>query len=346
MPGLSELSRRDLLKIGGNIGMASFIVAPFGLAGPARAQSRTAVLSHFSSANPQNYARATGSMQAAFGDIATVDFRGVSTGPEILTSMAAGAIDMGNMGSSPMLVGMANGLPISMIYIHKIIRSSEALIVREGSGIESLADLRGRRIGCPFNTSVHFAVLAALSSAGLSNTDVELVNLRPDAIVAAWSQGAIDAAYIWTSVLMALENEGGKIIFTTGDLVDEGVLLIDGLVVRDQFKEENPDLVLIYLQEIARINEIYESDPQHMVDTMTDFMQIDRALVQRFVDGKHTLTPAEQASDDWMGMPGATDTGMLRALNRQAEFMVDTGQMTSAPDLRPYIDSSFIAQMI
>ena len=180
----------------------------------------------------------------------------------------------------------------------------------------------------------------------LSNTDVELVNLRPDAIVAAWSQGAIDAAYIWTSVLMALENEGGKIIFTTGDLVDEGVLLIDGLVVRDQFKEENPDLVLIYLQEIARINEIYESDPQHMVDTMTDFMQIDRALVQRFVDGKHTLTPAEQASDDWMGMPGATDTGMLRALNRQAEFMVDTGQMTSAPDLRPYIDSSFIAQMI
>ena len=113
-----------------------------------------------------------------------------------------------------------------------------------------------------------------------------------------------------------------------------------------QFKEENPDLVLIYLQEIARINEIYESDPQHMVDTMTDFMQIDRALVQRFVDGKHTLTPAEQASDDWMGMPGATDTGMLRALNRQAEFMVDTGQMTSAPDLRPYIDSTFIEQMI
>jgi hypothetical protein len=46
-----------------------------------------------------------------------------------------------------------------------------------------------------------------------------------------------------------------------------------------------------------------------MVDSMTYFMQIYRARAQRFVDGKHTLTPAEQASDDWMGDAGCDRYG-------------------------------------
>ncbi|MCE8007161.1 ABC transporter substrate-binding protein [Aestuariivita sp.] len=340
------LSRRDLMKLSGNIGLASLAVTPFGLATPAFAQDRSLVLSHFASVNPQNYARATGSLDQAFGDAAAVEFRGVKSGPDILTGMAAGAIDMGNMGSSPMIVGMAQGLPISMIYVHKIIRESEALIVREGAGIDSLEDLRGRKVGTPFNTSVHFAVLAALDSVGLSTSDVELVNLRPDAIVAAWSQGAIDAAYIWTSVLAKLEQDGGQTIFTTGDLAKDGVLLLDGFAVRNRFKEENPDLVLTCLRELARIDARFGAAPDEVAQTMTDFLQIDRALVQRFIDTTHTLTPEEQASKEWMGLPGDTDTGIQQALQKQAQFMLDTNQIMQMPDLTQYIDSSFIAQML
>ena len=337
------LTRRDWLKLSGNMGIAAMAM---GTAGRAFAQDRSITLSHFSTVNPQNYARATGSMEAAIGDMATIEYQGVKSGPDILTGMAAGAIDLGNMGSSPMIVGMAQGLPISMVYIHKIIRESEALIVREGSGIASLEDLKGRKIGTPFNTSVHFAVLATLDSVGLTTSDVELVNLRPDAIAAAWSQGAIDAAYIWTSVLAKLEEDGGKVIFTTGDLANEGVILMDGFVVREGFKQENPDLVLAALQEFARIDAAFANEPDKVVDTFVDFLQMDRGLVQRFIDTTHSLTPEEQAQQEWMGAPGATDTGILQALQKQAQFMLDTGQIMQMPDLPRFVDSSFIAQMV
>lgn len=342
---VKELSRRDLMKIGGNIGLASLVASPLGLALPAYAQNRKVVLSHFATVNPQNYARATGGFEAALNGIANVEYQGVKSGPDVLTGMASGAIDIGNLGSSPMIVGMAQGLPISMVYVHKIIRESEALIVRAGSGIASLEDLRGRKIGTPFNTSVHFAVLAALDTVGLSTSDVELINLRPDAIAAAWSQGAIDASFIWTSVLSKLEADGGEIIFTTGDLANSGVLLLDGFVVRDAFKEEHPDLVLACLQEFARIDAAFAENPGEVVETLTDFLQIDRALVQRFVDTTHSLTPEEQATNEWMGTPGQTDTGIQQALQKQAQFMLDTNQITQMPDLAKFIDSSFIAQM-
>ncbi|MFU8864703.1 MAG: aliphatic sulfonate ABC transporter substrate-binding protein [Rhodobacterales bacterium] len=342
----NSLSRRDLMKLSGNIGLASLVATPFGLARPAFAQDRQVVLSYFASVNPQNYGRATGSFEEALSGLASVAYQGVSSGPDVLTGMASGAIDLGNMGSSPMIVGMAQGLPVSMVYIHKIIRESEALIVREGSEISSLEDLRGRKVGVPFNTSVHFAVLAALDSVGLSISDVELINLRPDAIAAAWSQGAIDAAYIWTSVLAKLEEDGGEIIFTSGDLVEQGVLLLDGFVVRDSFKKEHPDLVLACLQEFARIDAEFAENPDEVVETLTDFLQIDRALVQRFVDTTHSLTPQEQATKEWMGAPGDTDTGIQMALQKQAQFMLDTNQIMQMPDLTKFIDSSFIAQMV
>ncbi|WP_457825519.1 ABC transporter substrate-binding protein, partial [Staphylococcus aureus] len=89
------------------------------------------------------------------------------------------------------------GLPVSMVYVHKIIKDSEALVVRADSGVKSVGDLRARKIACPFNTSAHFALLAALKTVGLTASDVTLVNLRADAIPAAWQRRDIDAAYVW-----------------------------------------------------------------------------------------------------------------------------------------------------
>jgi taurine transport system substrate-binding protein len=337
-----KLTRRDWLKLSGNVGIATMAT---GLGSRAWAQQRKLVLSYFASVTPQNLGRATGSIDAAMKDLATVEFQAVRAGPEVLTGMAANAIDMGNMGSSPMIVGFANGLPISMIYIHKIIRESEALIVRNDAGIGSLADLRGRKVGTPFNTSVHFALLAAMDSVGLTVADVELINLRPDAIPPAWSQGAIDAAFIWTSVLARLEEDGGETIFTTGDLAEQGVLLFDGFVVRDAFKREHPDLTLACLQALADIDRQFAEEPDMVVNVMTEFLQIDRALVQRFIDTTHTLSPEQQLSSEWMGRPGETDTGMMQAITKQAQFMLDTNQITRMPDIASHLDSTFIEKM-
>jgi taurine transport system substrate-binding protein len=96
-----------------------------------------------------------------------------------------------------------------MVYMHKVVKDSECLVVRNDAGIKELKDLKGKKIGCPFNTSAHFGILSAMKIAGLGAADVTLVNLRPDAIPAAWQRKEIDGAYIWHPVLLSLERSGG-----------------------------------------------------------------------------------------------------------------------------------------
>jgi taurine transport system substrate-binding protein len=347
MDNKNELTRRELALLGANMGVATFAAGTLGLPGRAEAQEAKAMLGHFPSANQQNFAKATGSMQKALGEKTKLEFIGVSAGPQILTAMAANSMDLCNIGSSAMIVGMVQGLPVSMVYLHKIVKDSECLVVRTDAGIKRVADLKGKKVGCPFNTSVHFAVLAAMKSAGLTASDVTLVNLRPDAIAAAWQRKEIDAAYIWYPVLGVLEKDGGEIIFMTGDLAAGGTLIFDAIVCRDAFKKEHPQLVLAYLKELDRINEIYRSKPEQVADVLAPFLQLSREAVLTACKTTHTLTPRDMLATTWMGPPGAKDSGILKAIRDQADFLKSTDQVKSVPaDFSALVDSSFVAKMV
>lgn len=342
----TKFTRRELSLLGANLGMATFATG-LGWSPAVRAQEAKAMLGHFPSANQQNFSKATGSMQKALGDKTKIEFISVSAGPQILTAMAADSMDLCNMGSSAMIVGFAQGLPVSMVYMHKVVKDSECLVVRNDAGIKELKDLKGKKVGCPFNTSVHFALLAGMKSAGLTAADVTLVNLRPDAIAAAWQRKDIDAAYIWHPVLAGLEKDGGTIIFKSGDLIAKGSLVFDGLVCRDAFKKQHPDLVLAYLKELDRINTIYREKPAEVVAVMAPFLQIPPETAMTIAKTTHTITPKEMISDAWMGAPGAKTSGILKAIQDQADFLKATDQLKTLPaDFSKFVDSSFVAKMV
>jgi taurine transport system substrate-binding protein len=48
-----------------------------------------------------------------------------------------------------------------------------------------------------------------------------------------------------------------------------------------------------------------------------------------------------------MGLPGAKDTGVLKTLRDQAEFLKEADQVkTIPPSFAPFVDSSFLAKMV
>ncbi|MBA3478125.1 MAG: ABC transporter substrate-binding protein [Lautropia sp.] len=306
-----------------------------------------AVLGHFGSANPQTYAKATGAFQKALGDKAAVDFVTVSAGSQVISAMAGGSIDICNVGSSPMVVGFGQELDISMVYIEKIITDSECLAVRKDAGIDDVKGLKGKTVGLPFNTSVHFAFLSALKRAGLAASDVRLLNLKPDSIVATWDRKDIDATFIWYPILGDVVEKNGKIILTSGDLADQGTLVFDGIVVRNEFKKKSPDLVLAYLKEYDRLCTLYREKPQEVIQTLSPYLNLAPEKTKAYVDSFHSLTPKEMATDKWMGKPGAKDTGVLKTLRDQAEFLKSADQMRKVPEsFERYVDSTFLAKMV
>lgn len=348
MKKTSQLTRREFARISTNFGIATIAASTVGLPSAVLAANTKARLGHFASTNQQNYSRAIGSMQKEMGPDVDVSYIGVSAGPQILAAMASGEMDLCNLGSSPMIVGFAKGLPITMVSIHKIIKAAEALVVKPDQGIETIADIKGKRIGLPFNTTVHFALLAGMKTVGLTASDVTLINLKTDAITAAWDAGSIDGAYIWYPALDIIQKGGGKTIFTGEDLISRGTFVFDAIVVRDEFKEDHPELVVAYLKEMDRINRVYREEPEVMAKTMAPFLQISEETAIRYAGNTHSLTPEEMLSDTWMGMPGSTaQTGALNTIEQQAAFLKEAGQVNSLPDdFRPFVDSSYLAQLL
>jgi len=343
-----NLSRREFHRAAANMLVASSVGGlSMGLAGTAFGQSsRSVKLGTFGAIDAQNYIRAKNMAATTFGPGISSDFVTVRAGSEVISAMAGGSLDMCNVGSSPMMVGYANGLQASMVYVYKNIVDSECLAVQGNSGITDLAGLKGKRIGLPFNTSVHFAAVAALKTAGLGLKDVQLINMRSDQIISAWQRREIDASYIWVPVLPKLVEDGGKIIFKTGDLNKHNLVIFDGLLVRNEFKQQSPDLVLAFLKDYEKIARTFKQNPKEVVDTMTRFLNVDEATVMRSLNTFYPVPAQEQASSNWLGKPGEKDTGVQKTLQAQAQFLFEAGQITAIPkDLNGLVDSSFVAKM-
>ena len=117
--------------------------------------------------------------------------------------------------------------------------------------------------------------------------------------------------------------------------------------MRDEFKQKHPELVLAYLKEYDRLCTMYEKEPQEVVKVLSPYLAMTPEKTMDYIKTFHSVSPKELASDKWMGLPGAKDTGVLRTLQAQAEFLKSAEQMTAIPPtFEAYVDSTFLAKMV
>ena len=338
-----QLSRRDFSLVVANFVTGSSL---FGLNSAFAQAQKTVNLGTFGSIDAQNYIRAKGLAAKTFGPNVKTEFMTVRAGSEVMSAMAGGSLDMCNLGSSPLVVGYANGVPVSLVYIYKNIIDSEVLVVQNSANIKTLADLKGKKLGLPFNTSVHFAAMAMLKGAGMGSNDVTLINMRADQIASAWTRREIDASYIWVPVAPVITADAGSVLFKTGDLNAKGIVVFDAFAVRDEFKQKSPELVLAFLKDFEQIARTFKSNPKEVVETMTKFLGVDEAAVMRSLNTFYPVPAREQMSSQWLGKPGEKDSAVVKTLQTQAEFLKDNGQINAMPkDMNGLVDKTFVAQL-
>lgn len=129
-------------------------------------------------------------------------------GADVNFFMRQGNLEVGIGGDMPALTAAAD----SKVLVAALIQQGYCSIVA-GKPI-LLRQLRGRRIGYTFGSNSHYALLAALSSAGLGADDVRLVALDVTEMPDALRSGAIDAFSAWepTPTIALSLSEGPEII--------------------------------------------------------------------------------------------------------------------------------------
>ena len=135
----------------------------------------------------------------------------------LLEAVGAGAVDLGEAGDAPFLFAYASDSKIKAVQAGKSGGSSTALLVRKGSPIHDLADLRGKKIATGRGSIGHYLLLRLLEEAGLKPTDVQVVFLNPGDAKAAFSSGAIDAWVTWGSYVALAKLHDDATVLADGE---------------------------------------------------------------------------------------------------------------------------------
>ena len=270
------------------------------------------------------------------------------SGAKVINAMASGNVDIAVAGSSPAAAGASQGIDYELFWLLDDIASAEALVVRDGSGIDpkNPSTLKGKKLGVPFVSTTHFHTLFALETWGIKPTELQILNMQPNQIAAAWERGDIDAAFVWDPAL-ARVKKSGKVMITSGELSAKGKATFDGLVVMRKFAEANPDFMAKFVRVIADANAAYRENRAKL----TADSPIVKANVELLGGGPQEVidtlalysypTLEELASDRWLG--GGAEGGAARALKFTAEFLKSQGKVDQVlPDYSRFVTPAFV----
>ena len=252
-------------------------------------------------------------------------------GPAMLPAFAAGEIDLGWMGEFPIVTGYANGMSIDMILVDRINTTNVRVVVNPKSGINSLSDLKGKKIAVSIGSTSHQQVNLALKKGGLTQKDVTLVNLAPGNMPAAYEAGQVDAVVTWEPNVSTVERAGGKTIATTGSLGDiTGVFL----AARPEFTKAHPEETQKFLAVWAETMKAAADKPDDVRQYEAKRLGITVPEFSAMLGRMGAIYPSykDQLTQPYFGEPGQTATSKVMAhLKDIGDFLMEQKRINALP---------------
>ncbi len=269
---------------------------------------------------------------------ADVEILNFDSGKDVNTALAANAIDITELGSSPCALGLSNGIDMQVIWCGDIIGSAETLVAKQSTGASEVTDLKGLKIATPFASTAHYSLLNALELAGVAESDLELFDMQPDDIYAAWQRGDIDAAYVWYPVLGKLMEDGVSIT-DSAQLAEKNIITADLNVARTEFAEQHPEIVAAYIKAQMKANDMILDEPEKAAADIAAVLEIpEEDAAEQITEFKY-MKADEQLT--------FLEENLADSLKSAADFLVTQDSIKEAPELsffRERVNTSYLRE--
>lgn len=212
-------------------------------------------------------AKGTGALEKRFAERGiTVTWAEFSSGPPLLEALGAGAIDFGPTGDVPPLFAQAAGGNLLYAGTYRGSSAGSAILVHKDSPVQSIGDLKGKRVAFKRGSSAHNFTVKALRTAGLSIADIEAADLSPSDAAAAFASNQIDAWSIWDPYYAVAEKNPQTRVLTTAEGIADSwsYFLSNG-----DFTAGHGDVLLEILDELAKVGAAAQSDLDGTVSALS-----------------------------------------------------------------------------
>lgn len=258
-----------------------------------------------------------------------------------MEAFSAGQVDAVCMTNGDAMVTGATGKPSKGILINDYSNGNDMVVARPG--IESVTDLKGKKIGVEIGFIPHLLLLSALEKNGLAESDVELVKTLTHETPQTLASGQVDAIVAWQpnsgQALKALP--GSKAVFSSADAPG---LIYDLLCVSNESLSANR-------AEWVKVCKVWGRVAAYMADPANE------AELLKILSARVGLTPEEYkpllAGTKIMGVAENLKafeksdelTSVYGSSKLADKFNVDNKVYETPQDLDSYLDPSLMAEI-
>ena len=244
-----------------------------------------------------------------------VSVKPFAAGRLALDSLLAGEVQIATIADTPVAYALPNNPDLRILATIMKSPTDIKMVARKSAGIESRADLAGKRIGVFRGTAGEYFLNRFLETSGIPADSVKIVNVRPPDMVAGIVAGDIDAYAVW-------EPHAQNGLLKLGDdsitFIDESVYTETwNLVTRANVIEESPEVLARMVSAVVNGVDYLNANPEEAKAITAKATGINRDTLDSIwgsyvfsVSLEQTLADSIRRQLDWIA--GQNDRGTGR----------------------------------
>ena len=265
-------------------------------------------------------------------------------GPPMIVAAQEKSIDVTSIGSVPFLRGLAQGVDWVIVGINPEQAYGEGLVARNGSGIATVADLTGKRIGFVKGSTAHFGLMMTLDQLGIRRDQVKLLDMTPAEQLISLANNEIDAAMVWEPWMQKMVHEANsRIIIMEGEM---GIYMsLSVYAARRDWLRDNRETAVRFLRALLMANDVLQKDPEIGIKALARDMGIKEA----WADAVYENTPPPNIylwTDPRYRYSLVKGAEFHRRLGYLSSFMFNEKIISQEVDIRDILDVSIITEAL
>ncbi len=198
-------------------------------------------------------------------------------------ALRAGAIEVGSTAGSAALLARSNTSPSQLID-----RVSQpewaARVTVDGTGISSVADLKGKQVAATKGTDPYFFLLQSLEAEGLQASDITVQNLQHADGWAALQNGSVQAWAGLDPIMAGAEEQGASLFYRNVDFNSYGFLN-----ATEDFIQNKPEVAQAVVDAYEHARQWAEENPEETAQILADVAGLDLAVATKVIDERTNL---------------------------------------------------------
>lgn len=209
----------------------------------------------------------------------TVSWHEFSSGLPLLEALNVGNVDLSaDVADTVPVFAQAAGAKLTYFARETPSPQAQAIVVPQDSPLETLADLKGKRVAVTKAAGSHYLLIAALQKAGLTFADIQPAYLTPADGRAALENGKVDAWMAWEPFVASAQRQQQVRILASG----EGLASYQRYyLAASPYAQAHPEVLALVFGQLQRTGQWVKQHPAEAARLLgPQWGRLDEATVQ------------------------------------------------------------------